>query len=102
MRKAVRMDLAEIKACLAREKSTLSKYHIRSIGVFGSFVRGEQRPKSDIDILVDFENDDMDLFTYIELKNHLSSRLGRKVDLVMKDSLKPHIGQRIMDEVVYL
>ena len=51
---------------------------------------------------LDFENDDMDLFTFIELKNYLSSRLGRKVDLVMKDSLKPHIGKRIMDEVVYL
>ena len=96
------MDLSDIKTCLIKEKSTLSKYHIKSIGVFGSFVRGEQRSKSDIDILVDFENDDMDLFTFIELKNYLSKRLGRKVDLVMKDSLKPHIGKRIMDEVVYL
>ena len=96
------MDLKDIIACLTKEKSALSKYHIKSIGVFGSFVRGEQRQRSDIDILVDFENDDMDLFTFIELKNYLSSRLGRKVDLVMKDSLKPHIGKRIMDEVVYL
>lgn len=96
------MDLSDIKTCLIKEKATLSKYQIKSIGVFGSIVRGEQRSKSDIDILVDFENDDMDLFTFIELKNYLSSRLGRKVDLVMKASLKPHIGKRIMDEVVYL
>ena len=96
------MDLADIKACLVKEKPTLAKYHIKSIGVFGSFVRGEQRKRSDVDILVDFENEDMDLFTFIELKNYLSSLLGRKVDLVMKDSLKPHIGKRIMDEVIYL
>ena len=96
------MDLSDIKTCLETEKQALAKYHIKSIGVFGSFVRGEQRTRSDIDILVDFENEDMDLFSFIELKNYLSSRLGRKVDLVMKDSLKPHIGKHIMDEVIYL
>lgn len=97
------MDLSDIKACLANERATLEKYHVKSIGVFGSFVRGEQSAKSDIDILVDFDNeDDMDLFTFIELKEHLTHRLGRKVDLVMRTSLKPYIGQRILSEVVYL
>ena len=97
------MDLADIKACLAEELPTLEKYHVKSIGVFGSFVRGEQKSRSDIDILIDFNDQaDMDLFTFIKLKNHLSSRLGRKVDLVMKDSLKPYIGKRILEEVSYL
>lgn len=96
------MDLSDIKTRLANERSTLEKYHIKSIGIFGSFVRGEQRPKSDIDILVEFDDDDMDLFTFIEVKDYLSRRLGRKVDLVMKDTLKPYIGKRILDEVVYL
>lgn len=44
----------------------------------------------------------MDLFTFIELKDHLSNRLGRKVELVMKDSLKPYIGKSILEEVVHL
>jgi len=94
------MNLSDIKTLLANEQDILAQYHIKSIGIFGSFVRGEQSPKSDIDILIEFDNDEMDLFTFIELKNYLSSRLGRKVDLVMKDTLKPYIGKRILDEVL--
>ena len=96
------MDLAQIQLTLSQERNIFSEYHIKSLGLFGSFVRGEQRPKSDIDILVEFEDDEIDLFEFIRLRNHLSDRLGRKVDLVMKDSLKPHIGKQILNEVVYL
>lgn len=97
------MDLQDVKNCLLQEQKNLTKYNIKSIGIFGSFVRGEQRYDSDINILVEFNNnDDMDLFTFIELKDYLSSLLGRKVDLVMKDNLKPHIGKYILNEVIYL
>ena len=96
------MDLAHIQMTLSQERDMFAKYHIKSLGLFGSFVRGEQKPKSDIDILVELEDDEIDLFEFIKLRNYLSERLGRKVDLVMKDTLKPHIGKQILNEVVYL
>lgn len=96
------MNLKNIKTCLSQEKENLAKYNIKSLGIFGSYVRGEQRHDSDINILVEFNsNDDMDLLSFIELKNYLSKCLGRKVDLVMKDTLKPHIEKYILNEVIY-
>jgi hypothetical protein len=74
-------------------------FGVRSLGIFGSYVRGQQKRKSDIDILVDFDRDPT-LFTFIRLENRLSSELGLKVDLVMKDALKPAIGRHILQEVI--
>lgn len=76
-------------------------YAITSLGVFGSYVRGEQKKRSDLDLLVEFERAPS-LFKYIELENHLSDLIGIKVDLVMKKTLKPHIGRYILAEVVPL
>ena len=75
------------------------KYKIKTIGIFGSYVQGEQKKKSDIDILVEFY-ETIDLFTFVELEEFLSEALGIKVDLVMKDTLKPRIKDRILKEVV--
>ncbi|MEB3885523.1 nucleotidyltransferase family protein [Lyngbya sp. CCY1209] len=78
-------------------------YGITQIGVFGSYVRGEQTPDSDLDLLVEFDRDRrFGLLTFCELENRLSDRLGVKVDLVMKTGLKPRIGERILAEVRYL
>ncbi len=80
-----------------------SEYGVTSLGVFGSYVRGEQTETSDIDVLVEFEPDRrFGLFQFCALENELSDLLGRKVDLVMKDGLKPRIGKRILQEVMYL
>ncbi|MBU3925781.1 nucleotidyltransferase family protein [Patescibacteria group bacterium] len=77
------------------------KYNISEIGVFGSYVRGEQKSGSDLDILVEFdESASFGLFKFIEMENYLSDQLGIKVDLVMKDSLKPRIGEVILKEVI--
>ena len=73
-------------------------YHIKSLGLFGSYVRKEQHEKSDLDILVEFQ-ETPSLLEYIELENYLSDMLGVKVDLVMKNALKQRIGQRILEEV---
>ncbi|MBD2234077.1 nucleotidyltransferase family protein [Phormidium tenue FACHB-1052] len=79
------------------------KYRVRQIGVFGSFVRGEQTESSDIDVLVEFDPAArFGLLTFCQLENELSDLLNRKVDLVMKDGLKPRLGERILEEVVYL
>ena len=67
--------------------------------MFGSYVRAEQRNDSDLDVLVTFR-DAPSLLTFIELENYLSDTLGIKVDLVMKDSLKPKIGEHILREAV--
>ena len=75
------------------------RYRVRSLRVFGSFVRGEHRRGSDLDVLVDF-NRPLGLFKFIELEHEISRLLGVRVDLVMKDALKPTIGKRILDEVV--
>lgn len=78
-----------------------TKFHVRYLGVFGSYVQGNPRKRSDLDVLVDFA-EEPSLFEFIELENYLSSLLGVKVDLVMKDSLKPLIGRRILSQVVGL
>jgi predicted nucleotidyltransferase len=64
-------------------------------------LKGSATPTSDIDILVDFSRP-VDLFAFIELKNHLSELLDANVDLVMKKGLKPSIGKRILKEVEYI
>ena len=74
------------------------KYSVSYLGVFGSYVRGEQTTDSDLDLLVEFY-EKPGLFEYIELEDHLSDLLGVKVDLVMKSALKPNIGKRILNEV---
>ena len=75
-------------------------YGIRTLGVFGSFVRGEQQPTSDLDILVEFDERPLSLFQFIELENRLSDLLGVHVDLVEKATLKPAIGRHILSEVL--
>jgi len=77
------------------------RFKVESIALFGSYVRGDQRPDSDLDLLVTFR-EVPSLFGFIELEDYLSEALGVKVDLVMKDSLKPRIGQRILTEAVPL
>jgi uncharacterized protein len=74
------------------------KYHVSYLGVFGSYVRGEEKQESDLDVLVEFSKTPT-LFKFINLENYLSDSLGIKVDLVMKDALKPNIGKHILNEV---
>lgn len=96
--------LKEIKTILESLKPELvKKYKIKEIGVFGSWVRGEQKKNSDIDILVEFEeNSGISLFDFIEIEDYLRKKVGIKVDLVEKKALKPYIGKSILKEVIYL
>jgi len=92
--------LEEIKSGIRKNMSILrDKYKVKTIGVFGSYIRGEQGKESDVDILVEFY-ETIDLFTFIELEDFLSETLGVKVDLVMKDTLKPRIRDNILREAV--
>jgi predicted nucleotidyltransferase len=75
------------------------RYSVKTLEVFGSYVRDEQRQDSDLDVLITFK-EDPSLLTYIAIENYLSDLLGVKVDLVMKDSLKPKIGEQILSEAI--
>ncbi len=77
----------------------IEKYKVKEICIFGSYARGEQKKKSDIDLLVDF-SESISLLDFVHLENELSDLLGVKVDLVMKTALKPRIGRHILAEVV--
>ncbi|MGB9929985.1 MAG: nucleotidyltransferase family protein [Methanosarcina sp.] len=91
------LDLIEI---LRKHLPELSKrYNISYLGVFGSYVRGEQKETSDLDILVEFSKVP-DLLEFIGLKQELSEIVGVEVDLVMKSALKPKLGKRILNEVI--
>ena len=75
------------------------RYSVETLEVFGSYVRSEQKKDSDLDVLVTFR-EVPSLLTFIAIENYLSDLLGVKVDLVMKDSLKPKIGQQILREAI--
>jgi uncharacterized protein len=95
-------SLEEIKDIVSRHKSNLKRdYHVSSIGIFGSYARGQQKESSDIDILVEFEKP-VGFFKFIHLENYLRDILGVKVDLVTRNALKPYMGKRILEEVRYL
>lgn len=77
----------------------MEQYQVKSLGIFGSFVRQEQRADSDLDLLVTFV-EPPSLLRFIELENYLSDQLGIQVDLVMQDALKPALGSQILQEAV--
>lgn len=78
-----------------------AEYGVKKIGVFGSYVRGEENEASDLDILVELEKP-IGFVKFIRLEKRISELLGVKVDLVTKKALKPFIGQRILQEVQYV
>ena len=94
------IKLTQLVKTLRRQLPLLAdRYQVTSLGVFGSFVRDEQSLGSDLDLLVTFY-DPPSLLKFIELENYLSDLLGLKIDLVMREALKPRIGERILKEVV--
>jgi hypothetical protein len=96
------IDIEETKTLLREHKDeVVRKYRVRQIGIFGSYVRGEQKERSDIDILVSFSGIP-DVFEYMELEDYLKSLLHRKVDLVRKEAIRPELRKRILSETIYV
>ena len=94
--------LDEIKDILKSHKEELEKkYKVKEIGIFGSFVKGEQKETSDLDILVEFETVP-GLLKFLELEIYLEELLDTKVDLVRKQAIKPRLKNEVLKEVVYL
>lgn len=95
-------EIKNIKNILDKHSSFLRKtYKVKGMALFGSFVRGQQTKKSDIDMLVDLSSP-VGFFKFIELENFLTRVLGRKVDLVTKNALKPIIKKEVLRETVYV
>jgi len=97
--KSNRQDILASLKKLKREVA--QEYSVKSIGVFGSVARDEQTVQSDIDLLVEFSKP-VGFVTFIRLENFLSEQLGKPVDLVTPDSLKPIIRQDVLSEVIYV
>jgi hypothetical protein len=90
----------EIKEILKKQKPFLmERYGVKEIGIFGSHAKGEQKDKSDLDILVEFGKS-IGFFEFLELEEYLENTIGVKVELVTKRALKPKIGEYILSEVV--
>lgn len=95
-----RPTLEEMRARLRAHLPELeADYGVRSLALFGSWVRHQERADSDLDVLVSF-NKVPGLIRFSRLENELSDLLGLKVDLVPRDALKPRIGERILREAV--
>ena len=94
-------NTASLSEILAQLKSMLpmlrEKYQVHTLEVFGSYARGEEQEGSDLDLLITYD-EAPSLFQFVALENFLSDELNVKVDLVMKDSLKPAIGKYILEE----
>jgi len=90
--------LEKFKTILHEQLPMLTEqYYVARLEVFGSYVRHEEKTNSDLDILVTFSKAPS-ILKFIRLENHLSDLLGVKVDLALKDSLKPAIGGKILQE----
>ena len=90
----------EIEETLKKYKPFLrEKFKVKEIGIFGSYVRGEESDKSDVDVLVTF--DETIGWEFIDLKDFLEEILGKAVDLVTVNALKPQLRDEILKEVVY-
>lgn len=97
-------SLEDIIQLLKSEIGVLkSKYHITYLGIFGSYVRNEHTPVSDVDILVDFDPDFYPGYLdFLALQDYLSDLLHTKVDLITKNSLRKRIGKQILEEAIAL
>lgn len=92
-------NLENFREVLRREMPVLAeRYNVESLALFGSYVRGENGPASDLDVLVAYTKKP-GLFGFVELQNHLSDLLGIQVDLVLKDALKPRVAVNVLREL---
>lgn len=99
----MKTDLSTIKQKITAQKEYLHKtYGVEEIGVFGSFARGDNNENSDIDIAVQLNHEKVPvgLFAFSGMRFYLEDLLGRRVDLVTKDGIKPLIRDKILRQLI--
>jgi predicted nucleotidyltransferase len=95
------MDKEKIKKALVANRKILRKYKVSKVGIFGSYAKDKAKKKSDVDLLVEFE-EVIDLFEFVHLTDEVEKVLKRKVNLATPDAIKPYIRPRIMKEVEWI
>ena len=78
------------------------KYHVKTMGIFGSVARGDDTETSDVDVLIEFDEQAIGFFDFIRLQKMLSDAVGRDVDLITKGGLKKVIKEDILRETIYV
>jgi predicted nucleotidyltransferase len=86
---------------LSEHSAELRGLGVKTLGLFGSFARGEQTPDSDVDLLVQFEPGKKNFDNFMDLSALLEDLLQRRVEIVTTEALSPYIGPHILDEVEY-
>ena len=95
------MTKEDIKRVLIKNKRLLKKYKVNKIGIFGSYATDKMKKRSDVDLLVDFD-ETIDLFDYVHLSDEIQQMLKAKVDLSTPDAIKPYIKPKILREVEWI
>ena len=96
------MTLDQVLLTLRDAEAALRTKGVRHAAVFGSTARGEARPGSDIDILVDFDPAArVTVYDYIAVKNDIASLFEERVDVVDREGLKPHLRQPVTRDLVH-
>ena len=97
----MKLSKEKILNTLKRLKEDLNTdFRVKTIGLFGSYVKNEQKNTSDIDFLVEFE-EDADLFHLVGLSRYLEDVFKSNVDVISKPAIKEELKQRILEEVIY-
>ena len=99
--KASTLNSEEVLTALKTNKIKLHDLGVKEIGLFGSYARNEQTPESDIDILVEFSKGRKSFHAYMQLKLFLESTFKKKVDLVIKEAVRPELKRSILNGVIY-
>ena len=96
-------SIDEIVEYLKKNKSFLyDRFGVTRMGIFGSFVRGEQAASSDIDMIVDIEKARKNIHSFLQLKRFLEKELEKKIDLGFEHSLKPIVRDKIREKIIYV
>lgn len=95
------MTFEEIRKQILDHREVIRHFGVHKIGFFGSYVRGQQKADSDIDIVVDFEPDKLSFDSFMELTFYLEDLLGTHVDVLTPDQISPYIMPYIRDEIMY-
>ncbi len=96
-------SMDEIVEYLKKNKRFLyDRFGVIRMGIFGSFVRGEQAVSSDIDMIVDIEKARKNIHNFLQLKRFLEKELEKKIDLGFEASLKPVVRNKIREQIIYV